>query len=68
MNCATVLVEVGLVENAIADRVCSGRSLAGGEGAVTSGRNSVDKQLPLDQARKFGVFEREKPLIPGSNG
>jgi hypothetical protein len=26
----------------------------------SSGRNGVDKQLPLDQAREFGVFEREK--------
>ena len=30
------------------------------EGAVIVGKDGVEKQLPLDQARKFSVFEREK--------
>ena len=30
------------------------------EGGVIVGRNGIEKQLPLDQARKFSVFEREK--------
>ena len=30
------------------------------EGAVIVGKNGVEKQLPLDQTRKFSVFEREK--------
>jgi ATP-dependent exoDNAse (exonuclease V) alpha subunit len=30
------------------------------EGAVIVGRNGVQKQLPIDQASKFSVFEREK--------
>jgi hypothetical protein len=30
------------------------------EGAVIVGRDGVEKQLPLDQVRKFNVFEREK--------
>jgi hypothetical protein len=30
------------------------------EGALIVGRDGVEKELPLDQARKFGVFEREK--------
>ena len=30
------------------------------EGAVIVGRDGVEKQLPLDQTRKFSVFEREK--------
>jgi ATP-dependent exoDNAse (exonuclease V) alpha subunit len=30
------------------------------EGAVIIGNDGVEKQLPLDQARKFSVFEREK--------
>jgi len=30
------------------------------EGAVIVGKGGVDKQLPLDQARNFNVFEREK--------
>jgi hypothetical protein len=29
-------------------------------GAVIVGRDGVEKQLPLDQTGKFGVFEREK--------
>jgi len=30
------------------------------EDGVIVGRNGIEKQLPLDQARKFSVFEREK--------
>jgi ATP-dependent exoDNAse (exonuclease V) alpha subunit len=30
------------------------------EGAVIVGKDGVEKQLPLDQTRKFSVFEREK--------
>jgi ATP-dependent exoDNAse (exonuclease V) alpha subunit len=30
------------------------------EGAIIVGKDGVEKQLPLDQARKFSVFEREK--------
>jgi hypothetical protein len=30
------------------------------EGAVIVGKGGVEKQLPLDQAQKFSVFEREK--------
>src|SRR3984893_18564100 len=30
------------------------------EGAVIVGKDRVEKQLPLDQTRKFSVFEREK--------
>ena len=30
------------------------------EGAVIVGKDGVEKHLPLDQARKFSVFEREK--------
>jgi hypothetical protein len=30
------------------------------EGAVIVGKDGIEKQLPLDQARKFSVFEREK--------
>ena len=30
------------------------------EGAVIVRRNGVEKQLPLDQARKFSVFQRER--------
>jgi conjugative relaxase-like TrwC/TraI family protein len=30
------------------------------EGAVIIGNDGVEKQLPLDEARKFSVFEREK--------
>jgi len=30
------------------------------EGAVILGKDGVEKQLPLDQTRKFSVFEREK--------
>jgi ATP-dependent exoDNAse (exonuclease V) alpha subunit len=30
------------------------------EGAVIVGKDGAEKQLPLDQARKFSVFEREK--------
>ena len=30
------------------------------EGAIIIGRDHIEKQLPLDQARKFSVFEREK--------
>jgi hypothetical protein len=30
------------------------------EGAVIVGRGGVEKQLPLDQARKFSVFEGQK--------
>ena len=30
------------------------------EGAVVIGKDGVEKQLPLDQTRKFSVFEREK--------
>jgi ATP-dependent exoDNAse (exonuclease V) alpha subunit len=30
------------------------------EGAVIVGKDGVEKQLPLDEARKFSVFEREK--------
>src|SRR4029077_12404888 len=30
------------------------------EGAVIVGKDGVEKQLPLDQAGKFSVFEREK--------
>jgi hypothetical protein len=33
------------------------------EGAVIVGKAGVEKQLPLDQARKFSVFEREKICI-----
>ena len=29
-------------------------------GAVIIGNDGVEKQLPLDQTRKFSVFEREK--------
>src|ERR1700683_4165621 len=30
------------------------------EGAVIVGKDGAEKQLPLDQTRKFSVFEREK--------
>jgi hypothetical protein len=30
------------------------------EGAVIVGKDGVEKQLPLDEARKFSVFERQK--------
>jgi hypothetical protein len=30
------------------------------EGAVIVGKDGIEKQLPLDQARKFSVFEREE--------
>jgi hypothetical protein len=30
------------------------------EGTVIVGKDGVEKQLPLNQARKFSVFEREK--------
>jgi hypothetical protein len=30
------------------------------EGAVIVGKKGVEKQLPLDQTRRFSVFEREK--------
>jgi hypothetical protein len=30
------------------------------EGAIIVGNGGVEKQLPLDQARKFSVFERER--------
>src|ERR1700675_3575248 len=30
------------------------------EGAVIVGKGGVEKQLPLDQTRKFSVFEREQ--------
>src|SRR6266446_3483295 len=30
------------------------------KGAVIVGKDGVEKQLPLDQTRKFSVFEREK--------
>jgi len=30
------------------------------EGAIIIGRDHIEKQLPLDQARKFSVFEREE--------
>jgi hypothetical protein len=30
------------------------------EGLVIVGKDGVEKQLPLDQTRKFSVFEREK--------
>jgi hypothetical protein len=30
------------------------------EGAVIVGKDGAEKQLPLDHARKFSVFEREK--------
>ena len=30
------------------------------EGGVIVGKDGVEKQLPLDQTRKFSVFEREK--------
>ena len=32
----------------------------GARGAVIVGKDGVEKQLPLDQARKLSVFEREK--------
>jgi hypothetical protein len=32
------------------------------EGAVIVGKDGVEKQLPLDQTRKFSVFEREKTM------
>jgi hypothetical protein len=30
------------------------------QGAVIIGKDGVEKQLPLDQTRKFSVFERER--------
>ena len=39
------------------------------EGVVIVGKDGVEKQLPLDQARNFSVFEREKIALdrrPGS--
>jgi len=33
------------------------------EGTVIVGKDGVEKQLPLDQTRKFSVFEREKICI-----
>ena len=33
------------------------------EGAVIIGKDGVEKQLPLDQARKFSVFDRENITI-----
>src|ERR1700736_1466793 len=33
------------------------------EGCVIVGKDGVEKRLPLDQARNFGVFEREKILL-----
>jgi len=33
------------------------------EGAVIIGRDGIEKQLPLDQARKFSVFEREEIML-----
>jgi hypothetical protein len=33
------------------------------EGAVIVGKDSVEKQLPPDQARNFSVFEREKIML-----
>ena len=30
------------------------------EGAVIVGKDGIEKQLPLDQTRKFSVYEREK--------
>jgi hypothetical protein len=38
----------------------SGKSFAGRRGAVIVGKSGVEKQLPLDQTRKFSVFEREE--------
>jgi hypothetical protein len=35
------------------------------EGAVIVGKDGIEKQLPLDQAQKFSVFQRQKTaLIP----
>jgi hypothetical protein len=33
------------------------------EGAVIVGNAGVEKQLPLDHARNFSVFEREKIML-----
>jgi hypothetical protein len=33
------------------------------ERAVIVGKDGVKKQLPLDQTRKFSVFEREKIML-----
>src|ERR1700675_2645852 len=33
------------------------------DGAVIVGKDGVEKQLPLDQTRKFSVFDREKICI-----
>jgi hypothetical protein len=30
------------------------------EGALIVGKDGVEKQLPLEQTKKFSVFEREK--------
>jgi hypothetical protein len=38
----------------------SGKSFAGRRELCIVGRDGVEKQLPLDLARKFSVFEREK--------
>jgi hypothetical protein len=37
------------------------------EGAVIVGKDGVEKQLPLDQTRKFSVFEREKITLAIGN-
>src|SRR5208337_4119939 len=37
----------------------SGKSFAGRR-ELSSSKDGVEKQLPLDQTRKFSVFEREK--------
>ena len=38
------------------------------EGAVIVGKDGVEKQLPLDQTRKFSVFEREKITLATESG